>query len=255
MEAVQTGPIAAPAGQLTEIVTSSAGWLAVDNGEAAVLGRPVANDLELRAQRLVEIAGLGTATESAILAAVSAVESTLSASIFVNESLIIDGAGRPPKSFEVVVWDGGDSMPGGHADAVAQAIFDKKPAGIPAWGVSTTQGTAIDGSGAPRTIEFTRAQKLRCYAVVEVVLGVDAGPEWESAVEAGLRARAARYAVGEKVYASQLIAGILDDVAGITAVTSLTIGTAPAPVGTSITPLYYEMADFAELDIGVTEAP
>ena len=257
MESVQLGPVAAPAGQLTVIVTSSAGWTEITNAASAVLGRAVATDVELRAQRLVELAGLGTQSEAAIRAAVARVTTALSVSVRTNESFIVDGDGRPPKSLEVIVWDGGDvTMPVGHADAVAQAILDTKPAAIPAWGVGSTVGNAVDRrSDEIVEVEFTRATKLRCYAAVQVVLAGDAGPEWETAVKNGLRARAALYAVGEKVYASQLVAGILDDVAGIVAVTSLTIGTAPSPVGSSVTPLYYEMADFALADIGVTEAP
>lgn len=256
MESVQLGPVAAPPGQLTEIVTSSSGWTAIDNGAAAVLGRAIATDAELRAQRLVELAGLGTQSEDAIRARIARVATALSVAIRTNESFLTDGDGRPPKSLEAIVWDGGDVlMPSGHADAVAQAILDTKPAGISAWGVGSTIGIAQLSTGGLAEVEFTRATKLRCYVELEAVLDGDAGPEWGTAVQNAVRARAARYAVGERVYASQLVAGILDDVAGIVAVTSLTIGTSPSPVGASITPAYYEMADFAIADIGVAEAP
>lgn len=257
MEAVQLGPVPAPAFTLTEIVTSSSGWTAIINAADAVLGRAIATDAELRAQRLVELAGLGTQSEDAIRARVSRVATALSVSIRTNESFLTDGDGRPPKSLEAIVWDGGDVlMPSGHADAVAQAILDTKPAGISAWGVGSTIGIAqLVTTGEFVEVEFTRATKLRCYVELEVVLDGDSGPEWGTAVQNAVRARAARYAVGERVYASQLVAGILDDVAGIVAVTSLTIGTSPSPVGASITPAYYEMADFAIADIGVAEAP
>lgn len=254
-EAVRTGPIPAPAGQLTAVVTPRTGWVAITNAEPAALGRSVALDPELRSQRRTELAGAGGSTYAALRAVVSAIDGVISVGVRYNETLITDGDGRPAKSFEMIVWAGA-VVPSNVPDDVAQAIWDRQPAGIAAWGVGSTVGEAHDAdTGQTIEVEYTEGTALRVYVDLEVVLSGNQGAEWETQVKAAIRARAAEYAVGEKVYASQLIAAVLDDVAGVVAVTDLDVGTTASPTGALVTPAYYELAQIAETDIVITEAP
>lgn len=255
MEAIRTGIVAAPANSLTAIVTARSGWSAITNALDASLGRPQALDPELRVSRRIELAASGLRTYAAIRAAVSRVTGVISASIRHNETLVTDGDGRPGKCFEVIVW-AGSPAPAGVGDLVAQAIWDTKPEGILSWGVGSTVGDAIDSeSGQTVEVEYTAAAALRVYVDLEVVLSGAQGAEWETQVKAAITTRAAEYSVGDRVYASQLVASVLDDVAGVTAVTDLDVGTTVSPTGALVTPAYYEIARISAGDIVITVAP
>jgi uncharacterized phage protein gp47/JayE len=251
LEAIETGPVAAPSGMLTLIVTPVTGWSAITNADAATLGEVVATDAELRTQRVTELAGAGSGTYAALRAQVARVDGVEEVNVYGNETLSTDADGRPGKSFEVVVWDG--SPAAAADDAIAQAIWDHKPAGISAHG--SVDGTATDADTAEaKTIEFTRATQLRVYVVLEVVLKTGTGVGWGDEVIAAIVARALEYTVGAKSYASHLSCAVLDDVPGVEAVTSITLGIAPAPVGASVTADYDEIVRVATADVTVTEA-
>jgi hypothetical protein len=255
MEAVQTGPVAAPADSLTAIVTPRAGWSAVTNAADASLGRVVAGDVELRAQRRVELAGAGLRSYAAIRAALSELEGVIAVAVRYNETLITDVDGRPAKSFEPIVW-AGSPPPSAVANLVAQAVWDHKPEGIASWGVGSTVGTAVDAdTGESKSIEYTAATALPVHVDLEVVLDGAQGDEWQTQVKAAIVARAAEYSVGDRVYASQLIAAVLDDVAGVEAVTDLDVGTAPSPSASLVTPAYYEVPSIVAGNITITVAP
>lgn len=248
-ECLEMGPIAAPAGTLTVIVTPIGGWTAVTNSSDAEKGLEPAKDPELRTQRLVELAGAGQDSYAAIRAAVAELEGVQEVAVYGNETLITDAAGRPGKSFEVVVWDG--SVPGADDDAIAQAIWNTKPAGIPPYGSSS--GTAIRDSGEEVAVAFTRATSLRGRVAATVVLGADVGPSWAAQAQQAIVDRVAQYRVGQTGYASQLVCALLA-VPGIVAVPSLTLDTAAPPVATSITTAYNEIIRVVLDDVTVTEA-
>jgi uncharacterized phage protein gp47/JayE len=246
-EALTTGPIAAPAGYLTAIVTPSAGWNSITNVASATLGETVETDAALRLRRVVELAGAGSGTLASIRAAVSRVTDVLSVTAYENtSSIVVDG--RPGKSFEIVVYD----VLGAASDAeIAQAIYDHKPAGIESYGVADA-GAATADDGTVVTVDFTRATSLRTYVDAVIVLepGAD-GPGVIALAQAAVEARGAAYAVGETAYASQLICA-LQDVVGARAVTSLTVGTIATPVTTSVTATYAQVIRIAFADVDVT---
>lgn len=73
---------------------------------------------------------------------------------YVNETDSTDSIGIPAHSIAVVTR-------AGVANAVAQAIFDKKAPGIGTWGSSS--GTAVDGEGREHMISFTRFSEKRIF--------------------------------------------------------------------------------------------
>lgn len=250
MEAVDTGPVAAPAGTLTVIVTPVPGWIAAANALDAALGRAVAKDPELREARVVELAGRGTDSYDAIRAAVAKVAEVLEAAVYGNEELATV-SGRPGKSFEVVVWDGDPA--GALDDEIAQAIYDAKPSGMKAFGVGES-GSATTKALEDFPIDFTRAAALRVYVDLEVVLAPGTGSGWEAEVKAAIAGRGDLYRVGEKGYASQLVCAVLDDVKAIVAIPTLTLGVAPAPVGSSVVATYAQIIRISSGDVTVSEA-
>lgn len=253
LESVQTGVVAAPAGTLTVIVTARTGWISITNATDAELGQVEAGDVELRAARERELAGAGLTSYAALRAAVSEIDEVLQVVVRGNETLVTDADGRPAKSFEVIVW-AGSPAPSGIRNLVAPAVLAKKPVGIAAYGIGS--GTATDpDSGQSVSVGVTVATALRLYVELEVVLSGTEGSEWQTQVKAALVARAAQYTIGSRVYSSQLIAAVLDDVAGVVAVTSLTVGTSASPVTQSVTPTSRQMPTLASADITITEAP
>lgn len=247
MEGIETGPVEALAGTLTVIVTPVSGLLAATNAAAATLGRDVADDDELREQRLIELAGMGHGTYAAIRARVARVEGVQEAAVYGNESISTDQDGRPGKTFEVVLWD--DSPAAAENDAIAQAIHDSKPAGIPAYGISTGNATDEEGNTVP--VAFTRASKIRVFVAAELVLALDAPSEWQDLAVDAIVARGASYSVGETAYTSQLICALLE-VPGVVAITSIAIDTSGPPAGASVAASYNEIVRIAAADVTIT---
>lgn len=246
LEAVKAGPVPAPAVTLTQIVTPFPGWNSVTNSADAIKGRLVADDVELNATRIVELAARGSKSYGAIRAAVAKVANVLSVFVIGNETSVPVGS-RPPKSFETLVWDNGAAVD----NDVAQAIYDKKPAGIQAYG--TTNATAKDEALADFVLGFTRVALLRSYVACTIVLANGADPTGTQAqVKTVLQAKGSTYIVAQKAYESQLRQAILDAVAGVTAVTALTVDTIPVPVASSVTPTYSQIVRIASADVTTT---
>lgn len=247
-EGVATGPVAAPAGTLTEIVGAVSGWTAVTNAADADLGLVIADDVELRTTRTTELQGSGSANVDAITAAVSQVEGVLSSRTYQNVLQTVV-SGRPAHSIEVVVWDG--LALAADDDAIAQAIWDEIAAGIEPHGVGES-GSATDGTGASSTIPFTRATTVPIFVDLTVVLipGVLLASV-EDDIKEAVAARGQLYRVGEDVYASQLSC-VVQALDFVEAVATLTVGIAPAPVGLSVVISEDGIATIAEGDVTPT---
>ena len=247
MRALETGPVAAPAGTLTQIVTPAAGWNSVTNAADASLGKTKAEDPESRQQRRVELAGAGGGTVPGVRAAVAKVDGVVEARCYENTTSVVDADGRPDKSVEAVVWDG--TVPAADDDAIAQAIYSKKGGGIEAYGSGST-GTATDElTGQDVDVAFTRATALAPVIVASVILEPGTAAGWDTLAIAAIVARGAEYEVGEDAYASQLICA-LQEVPGVEAVVSLTLDG-----GASVAPTYKQIVRIDSGDVTVTEAP
>ncbi len=255
LESVATGPVAAPSGTLTVIVTPSSGWNSITNAQDAELGRERADDVELAQQRILELGGLGSTTLAAVRAAVARLlaDAEIAGAVraYENVTNAVDAAGRPAKSFEVVIWDG--SPPSADDDAVAQAIWNNKPVGIEAVGTGSS-GTAVDpDTGQSFSVPFTRASQVQVYLEATVVLAAGAAAGWADEAKAAVAARAQQYTVGETLYASQLSC-VLQSLAAIEAVATITVGTAPSPVGASVAVAEDEIVSLDTSDMDITEA-
>lgn len=251
LASLDTGPIAAPAGTLTQIVTPRTGWNLITNAADATLGRDVADDAELREQRVLELAGAGVGTVDAIRAAVARVDGVEEVTVYENTTLSTDVDGRPGKSFEVVIWDG-DPTAADDAE-LAQAIWDNKPAGIEAFGVTDLE-PALDDLGTEHLMEWTRAAKLRVYVALSVVLKPNAPLGWEILVQDAIEARGDEYNVGDDAYASHLICAVLE-VPSIEAVIELKLEKDdPTPDDALVVAGYQEIVRIDSGDVTVTEA-
>jgi uncharacterized phage protein gp47/JayE len=245
--AQETGPKACNTGTLTVIETPVAGLSTVTNAADGVLGTDLETDAALRARREDELRATGNAAVEAIREKVLAVDSVTDCYVFENPTDAVDGNGTPAHAVEVVVAGGTDAN-------VAAAIFASKAAGIATAG-STTQ-SVTDSQGIAHSVKFTRPTPVNIYVVVSLVKNslwnLSTAPQ--ATKDAILAYAALKYLVGKSVVDSQLYVPVFS-VPGVEDITSLYIGTAPAP-GTpgniSITLHQIAKFDSSRITINVT---
>lgn len=138
-ETIEPMAEAAAPGDLNGIVTTVTGWDAVNNLQAAVVGRLAENNAELRARYPTGLFRLGAATKPSIapnirdrVAGITAIKD------FQNDTDFTDSVGRPPHSIHVVV-------DGGLDNEIGDAIYRVKAAGIDTHGAIAVEVTADDG--------------------------------------------------------------------------------------------------------------
>lgn len=136
-----------PIGSLNSIVTLTAGWASITNLVEGATGRNIETDEELRTRHQLSVRVVGAATVQAIRARIAQeVDSVTSVSVFENRTHVFQGA-MPPHSIETVVA-------GGSNQAVANKLFEVKPAGIETYGNTSIQ--VQDDNGDMQLIKFSR---------------------------------------------------------------------------------------------------
>ena len=246
------GPFAALTGQITSIESPVSGWLSVRNMADAAVGAYVETDAALRNRRESELAGRGNGPVPAIRADILKVgqgtaNPVLDCIVFENYTDVVDVNGIPPHSFEAVVLGGLD------AD-IRQTIFDTKPAGIRPHG--TVSGTVTDSTGISHIIKFTRPTTYSIWIEIDVTYNaarwpLDGNAQVNAAILAALTP-ANGYTLGKNVTVWGIGAAV-DVVPGVLNVTSIRLGTAPAPVGVVDIPIgIREVALFDSARILVT---
>lgn len=156
-----TGAIAAPAGTLTQLLVPSYNINYVTNDIDAILGNDAESDSALRIRRYQSVSVIGAGTLESIAASVGNLSGVTTSFVIENETTTTDGAGRPAKSFEVVV-EGGDDQ------AIAQMIWDKKPVGIQTWG--SISKVVTDSNGGLQTVNFSRPVNVYIYVQLDYSL-------------------------------------------------------------------------------------
>lgn len=238
-EAVETGPIAAPADSLTVIDTPVAGWTTVNNPlDHSLLGTDLETAAAFRIRREDELRAQGNAAVEAIREAVLAVTDVTDCTVFENDTDATDGDGLPPHSIECLV-QGGDDV------AVATAIFSAKAAGIATYG--TSDENIEDSQGLTHDINFTRPTGVNIYVVVNLTANADLWPaDGETQVKAAIAAYGdSTYETGDDVISSALIPAVFS-VSGVTNCPLPFIGTAPSPVAS--TTVSIGLRQLADLD-------
>jgi uncharacterized phage protein gp47/JayE len=243
MRAVEVGPVRANAGTLTEITTPVVGWTDVDNDADAELGRSDETDPELRARREAELRRQGSASLDAIATDVEDVDGIVSVAARENTSgVAVDGL--PAKSFQIVVWD--TATPDADDDAIAQAIWDSKPAGMLSFGADS--GEAVDRTGATQVVNFTRAEQVEMYLEIDIMIDPDTFPVGGDDLikESVVSDTETRWTVGADVVPSALYGSVftrkiinddgsvtLTPIPGVIGVSAIRQGVAPSPVDTT----------------------
>ena len=166
-EAVLTGSLTAPINTLTVIDTPVTGLDEVTNIIQETTGRDEEIDQELRLRRAESLNKAGSSTIDAIHARLlQNVEGLTDVNVIENASDIVDGAGRPPHSFECTIVGGDD-------EDIAKEIWESKPAGIQTHG--NTSAEHVDTQGVTRVMNFSRPVNLYAHVRVDLTIAAENG--------------------------------------------------------------------------------
>lgn len=163
MESVNTGPVAAPVGQLVQVASSVLGWEQVTNPNAAELGRLVESDIAGRRRRRQTLALQSVALPEAIISRLYDIDGVRSLSFRENvgsTSIVIDGVTLVAHSIYVCV-EGGTNL------EVATALLETKSLGA-AWNGSVVVNVTEPASGQLYQVKFDRPTPLTFLARVTV---------------------------------------------------------------------------------------
>jgi hypothetical protein len=224
------GPVAANSGTLTVITNAVSGWNSCTNALDAVLGRHDETDAELRKRRFDELTAPGASTVDSIRADVLKVPGVLQCYVFENVTLETDANGLPPKSIEVVIYDG--TSPAADDASIAQVVWDQKPSGCETFG--TIEEIVRDSLNQMQSVKFSRATVEDVWLEYDVVVD----PNWFPSSGANLiKAAAATYGakylnLGTDVFAVAFKAQAIS-VPGVLDVTELRLGFSSSPTGTA----------------------
>lgn len=246
-----TGPLPGVARDLTTITSPVGGWSTVTNLLDAVEGRDIETDAALRLRRVVELGAQASSPLDAIRARLirptseSGAGCTYARVLENTTDATVDTI--PPHAVEALVV-------GGTAQDIVDVLFASVAAGIATSGGSS--GTATDSLGGTHTINYTVPSPISIYFVVTLTYSSSLYPatgdaDVKAAIVADLESR---LTVGDDVFASDAYPGA-QSIAGVLRVTSVTIGTAPAPVGSSVTIGTRERPAFDTSRITVTSTP
>lgn len=246
-QAVDTGPLVAVSGDITEIETPVSGWDGVQNLLDADIGSDAETDEALRLRRELELAAAGAATPDAIRSAILEVDDVTSATIFVNNTDATDADGVPPHAVEALVRGGVDQE-------IFDALFAQVAAGIATHGTET--GAVADEEGTSHVVKFSRPDEIEIYVDVEVTADAAEYPaDGDAQIKAAIVAYGDAQRCGRDAVASALIARVFS-VTGVLDVTLLEIGTAPSPSSdATIAISLRELATYDTSRISVTNTP
>lgn len=160
-QSVANGPIVASRKDITSFVTTIGGLQTVTNLADAVLGRLVAQDLELRRLREAELATAGSTPFDALLADLTEISGVNSVTLFVNNTDTTDVDGVPPHAIEALVQGGVDQD-------IFNALLASVAAGIATHG--NTSGTAFDSVGVAHAESFSRAEPVTLFFRLSVIV-------------------------------------------------------------------------------------
>lgn len=235
--AEEAGAITTAAGLINSIVNPQRGWQSFVSTTDAVPGAPVESDATLRQRQTASTTLPAQAIKDSILGAVSNVTGVSRVTIYENDTPVTDANGIPAHSFSVVAL-GGDIL------EIATAIARRKPPGIQTFGTSTA--TVYDETyGLPTVINYFPLDLVEVYysLTIKALTGYKAATG--QAIIDALVAFTANLEIGEDVYYSQVMAAAsLQAISegGTFYITALTLGIAPAPVGTANLPIAFDEA-------------
>ena len=229
-----------PSNTITEMTEVLAGIDGVTNSAETFGGRDRETDTELRERYFQSLDRAGGSTTTSVRANVLEETETSDCIILENITMEVDGNGLPPKSFETIVF-------GGTNQAIADAIFEKKPGGIEPFGSITE--TVIDASGNSQNVGFSRATGINIYIEAELITNSDYPADGDSQVVSEIEDYINSLSINENVIYRKII-DVIFNITGVVDVNALYLDTVDPPTGESnIIIGFREVSDIGEVVI------
>lgn len=225
-----------PANTITKTTEVISGIDSVTNNQQTLGGRDRESDTELRQRYFDSLDRPGGSTTTAIRANILEETQASACIVLENVTMQVDSEGLPRKSFESIVY-------GGTNENIAQAIFEKKPAGIKPFGSITEIVT--DSSNNNHQIKFSRATPINIYFDMDLDTNGDYPLNGNEQVTEMLVNYISSVGVGENVIYNKII-DIIFNIEGINDIIRLKIGKVPSP--TSEDNIEIQSREVAETD-------
>lgn len=204
--AEEFGDLTAAAGAINRIGTPTRGWQTVTNKLAAIPGKPVETDTELRARQARSTALPSVSLWEGIIGNLLSLDGVLRVSGVRNDTDTVSTEGIPAHSVAMIV-DGGD------AQAIGKTIFMKKGEGTGTYGNLSV--TYMDVYGFPNVVRFSRPTLVK----VSVKLVITASPYYLSSVADEIKNRIVDYInslkIGDGVGIARVLACAVKTDAGV----------------------------------------
>lgn len=200
-------------GAINVIVNPNASVTSILDTAVLAIAEDEETDYALRNRFSNALSGSGSNTYDAIKGAVlrvSGVESVLIQENDTDQTV----NGLPPHSFRCYVL-----APTSTAQEVANAIFSKKPIGVPS--VGDVSMNVYDSGGTAHTINFSWTQQVPIYVRATITTNGDYSSDSLTEIQQNIVNKLSAYTNGQNVTATSLYGAIYVD--GVTDVTSLTI--------------------------------
>lgn len=223
VECNETGTVGnVPVGTITSIVNPVTGIDSITHTGTVKLGTDLETDYSLR-QRFSQAVSHGSGTLDAIKGAILRVAGVETVLIEENDTDSTVGD-LPPHSFQCFVL-----APATAQQAIAEAIFDKKPVGIST--VGDVSSTVTDSGGGTHTINFSWTEEIDIYVKATISTNSNYSADSLTAIQNNIVQKLAGYTNGQDVTSTSLYGPIYVD--GVTDVTSLTISSDGETYGTT----------------------
>lgn len=209
------GPIILGASQLTTIYSTIPGWDSITNPDPGITGSNVETPADLEFRRANSVAANSQNTNEAVLGQVLAVPNVLDADVTdnpTNSSATIGGVSIGANTLYVCAA-------GGNSQAICQAIWTKKPPGIPTQGAtSETVYDTNSGYDLPYpsyTINYTIPASLTIFFQVQIKNSTLVPSNALAQVQASLQSaftgadNGTRARIGSTLFAGRYYAGIV----------------------------------------------
>jgi uncharacterized phage protein gp47/JayE len=154
------GAITVLAGEISSIVTPTAGWTSVTNANAAYAGTPVETDAALRSRQSISTELPSITMLSGTIAAIAGIVGVTRYKVYENPTNVVDNPVGPPHSITAVVE-------GGVTSDIAQVIYDNRGLGVYTAGDLVTNVTDLE-SMVVTPIRFYRPVPVTVYIEADI---------------------------------------------------------------------------------------
>lgn len=206
-------------GAIDTIVNPTAGVTSIEHTAIIQTAVDIESDYSLRNRFTQALTVTGSGTLDAISGAIMRVPGA--ESVYISENSTDSTVGDlPPHSFKCYVL-----APVTAKQAIAEAIFSKKPVGVQTVGEVSTE--VLDSGGGSHTINFEWTETVQIYVRCTIETSSSLSEDGIEEIKGNIINKLSAYTNGQDVTATSLYSAIyIDDVSDVTSLTISSDGTA-----------------------------